>query len=66
MRSVFVIRWSLWRQHWRLLLTVKLCRLLVVIGARAVAERWAPIIGGARVSRPGLRALLDSFEAQAR
>src|SRR5687767_7085892 len=56
------LRLDIWRTYWRLLLAVKLCYVLVALGARPIAERIAPVIGGPQVTRHGLRKLLDALE----
>lgn len=55
-------RTRIWREFWRLLLVVKLCYVLIAIGARPIAERIAPLVGGPRVTRKGLARLLDVLE----
>lgn len=56
------LRLDIWRKYWRLLLAVKLCYVLVAVGARPIAERIAPLIGGPLVTRDGLTRLLDALE----
>lgn len=65
LREWFHILWiriGIWRRYWRLLLAVKLCEVCMGLGARPFAERWAPIVGGRRLSGQGLQWLLDAME----